>query len=688
MVSERMRIASAGLERQASEAVTDERRRQYEAMRGEVAVYAAQVVHIMALEDQLAGQRVLKSAIDDTLTGAVNNLMRRMDSDANPWIFSIAIQLERAIAASRIEFWQAVARREAVSHAARRQAMNDTLNELDRYADDAIRPLTGLLRASFRQSCEIDDRLVALRTEAEQVFYQDLLPRVEVLQASLHAAATSLRGRADASARASEGTVAASIWVQTGIAGVSLLVGMAMAFMVGRGIVQRLFAMTRVMDTLASGNRSVAVPCRDDRDEIGDMARAVEVFRQALVQADQDAAQKAEEYDRKVARQEAMDQLTEEFVTSITAVIETLMEAAANIYGAAAAMADSAGAMQEKSSATARDAITASEDLSTVAASVGDLTDGFVRTVTEVTAAAAVSREAVQRVEASQDAIRGLAESTALIGNVVKLISTIASQTNLLALNAAIEAARAGEAGKGFAVVASEVKALAGQTAKATADIAGQIDKVRAATGATIDAMTAIGGMIGRMDTVAAAIEAAVGAQSRTAHDIARSITTVSDSTGSAARDMAELVTVADREAAESRDRMHFSVTDIGAEVERLRAVVDGFLAAVRIDAADRRKFPRVDGNGWQATVRLPGREPFETTLQDLSLGGAAMRPVVPVAIGDSVAVSLPGTEGEIEGEAVRYAGDMLSVRFKDDPETRSRVGRAFSDLSVAARAA
>ena len=150
--------------------------------------------------------------------------------------------------------------------------------------------------------------------------------------------------------------------------------------------------------------------------------------------------------------------------------------------------------------------------------------------------------------------MQGLSEATARIGDVVHLINDIASQTNLLALNATIEAARAGEAGKGFAVVAGEVKALAAQTAKATAEIGSQIDTVRTATSEAVTAMAEIGGIIGKINEVSAAIAAAVEQQNATTHEIAASVQAVSNATAGTAQAMEHVVSVADNAGSASRD--------------------------------------------------------------------------------------------------------------------------------------
>jgi methyl-accepting chemotaxis protein len=295
-----------------------------------------------------------------------------------------------------------------------------------------------------------------------------------------------------------------------------------------------------------------------------------------------------------------------------------------------------------------------------------------------------MSRQAVRRVEASQETIRGLSESTALIGDVVQLIKSIAGQTNLLALNATIEAARAGVAGKGFAVVAGEVKALAGQTAKATADIASQIDKVRQATEATIGAMTDIGGMIGRMDQAAGAVAVAVQEQSTTTHAVAESIKTVSSAIEASAREMAQVIAVADQQAVKASEQLLFGVTDIGQEVEKLKSVVDGFLDEVRNEAVDRRLHERFDGRSAIVLVRtLPDAEPMQAMIKDLSRGGAGLEMEAPPNAGAELSIEMPDGGGSVRGTVIRSQDRAVSVRFAEDDETRAQVEQVLRALVV-----
>jgi methyl-accepting chemotaxis protein len=361
--------------------------------------------------------------------------------------------------------------------------------------------------------------------------------------------------------------------------------------------------------------------------------------------------------------------------------VASLAESAAGMRQAADAMAQASTAVHQEAAHTSDGAAKSSQDLTAVAAAVEQLTASFLEISRQVTTAAEVSRQAVQRAEASQGSIRGLAESTARIGDVVRLISDIAAQTNLLALNATIEAARAGEAGRGFAVVAGEVKMLAAQTAKATAEIGAQIDTVRGATDATITAMTEISGMIGQMDAVSTTIAAAVEQQSVTTREIAGSVQAVSGATVRSAQAMGHVVEVANQTGSASRDVLA-GTADISQQAVTLRGEVDRFLAAVHADSGERRHFQRVVGDAVHAMLRLPEQQAISTEVHDLSQGGIALLCQQRVAPGTEVSVELPGVDGAITGAVVRAENGVLAVAFRDDGANHSRVDCAMRVLA------
>jgi methyl-accepting chemotaxis protein len=393
------------------------------------------------------------------------------------------------------------------------------------------------------------------------------------------------------------------VLVLLGIAsGVAVVAGYLMV----KGIAGPIQAMTAAMRRLAARDVSVVIPAQGRTDEVGQMAAAVEVFKENMIEADRlAAAEKAAQATRE-RRQAAMERYTQDFGASISGVMASLAGAAETMRTASQTMEKATSAVNIEAQGTADSAAKSSQDLVAVAAAVEQMTSSITEISRQVSTAADVARQAVERAEASHGTMQGLSDTTTRIGDVVHLISEIAGQTNLLALNATIEAARAGDAGKGFAVVAGEVKALAAQTAKATAEISGQIGMVRTATSEAVAAMTEIGGIIGKLDEVSAAISAAVEEQSATTREIAGSIQAVSAATATTASAMTQVVKAAQDASSASQEVMAGS-NGIGTQAGTLRAEVDNFLKAVREDTGERGKYERIAGDGTVATLRAAG---------------------------------------------------------------------------------
>jgi uncharacterized protein YoxC len=324
-------------------------------------------------------------------------------------------------------------------------------------------------------------------------------------------------------------------------------------------------------------------------------------------------------------RQVALDRHTQDFGGAIAAMMTSVADSAEKMRKEAQVMAEAASGVRKQAVVTAGDAGISADQLTSVAAAVEELTSSVAEISRQVATAAQVARDAVGRADISQTKIKGLGEATARIGDVVRLISDIAGQTNLLALNATIEAARAGDAGKGFAVVAGEVKALATQTANATHEISSQIEAVRGATGASIEAMAEVTTIIGRLDEVTTVIAAAVEQQSATMRGIAGKVQSVTTASAGTADAMKKQVVAVSERAGTSSEEVLRTADGIGQEAARLHTEVEQFLASVRDESGERRHYERTAANGATVSVSSACRGSKTVEVQDISWGGAAL---------------------------------------------------------------
>jgi methyl-accepting chemotaxis protein len=544
----------------------------------------------------------------DALAAAARHLVESARALHDPALSDAAADVAASVLLVRVANWRFMATEDKAGPATFKTNVENAktaLAALQRLATPEMAPLITAVQASLTAYEASFTAYSTARLAVGVLYTEQMRPQILAMQGQLDTAATSLTQGFDASRTDVTGAISRATLLQVLMAALGPAVGGAMGVLIGRGIVGPLHAMTGVMTRLAAGDHSIDVPARNAKDEIGDMARAVEVFKRQAIDGERLAAEQAAARAARERRQVALEQHTRDFGASVAGVMGSLAESSAKMRAAAEAMAAAATSVHTEAHATSAGAAKSSQDLTAVAAAVEELTSSVGEITRQVAASADVARQAVQRAEASQSTMKGLSDATARIGDVVHLISDIAGQTNLLALNATIEAARAGEAGKGFAVVASEVKTLAAQTGKATAEIGSQIEMVRAATAEAVEAMTEIGTIIGKIDEVSAAIAAAVEEQSATTREIASSVQAVSGATAASANAMEHVVGVSDDAGASSRDVLAAS-SEIGREAETLRVEVDQFLTAVRDDgdSGERQRHERTEANGAVATLR------------------------------------------------------------------------------------
>ena len=388
-----------------------------------------------------------------------------------------------------------------------------------------------------------------------------------------------LSGEAEAAEASTRETV--RTWMLIAFA-LSVIVVCGLSFLIGRSISTVLGFMVSAMTRLAGGDVRMAIPGLGRRDEIGEMAGAVEVFKTNMIETERLRAEQLEADKRQAARRKAdMRELADSFERAVGEIIETVSSASTELEASAATLTRAA----ERSQSLATTVAAASEEASTNVQSVSSASEELTTSVNEISRqvqeSSRVANEAVDQAQQTNGRVSELSKAASRIGDVVELINTIAGQTNLLALNATIEAARAGEAGRGFAVVASEVKALAEQTAKATGEISQQISGIQAATQESVGAIKVIGATIGRMSEISSTIAAAVEEQGAVTQEISSNIQHAATGTQQVSANISDVQHGA-TETGSASAQVHSAARSLSAESNRLKVEVSKFLNSVR----------------------------------------------------------------------------------------------------------
>jgi methyl-accepting chemotaxis protein len=386
---------------------------------------------------------------------------------------------------------------------------------------------------------------------------------------------------AEAAGQSAEATYWSAICLMAAILGGAIVLGTGAAISMVRDISRGIGSILKPMGQLTDGELSVEIPHQGETTEIGRIASALQIFKEALVakKASDDAANA----DRAVnaARTQRISAATGDFEAMIGELVGSLASASTELEASASTLSSTAGRAQELTTMVAA----ASEEASTNVQSVASATEKMASSVNEISGqvqeSARMANEAVDQARKTNDRVGELSKAAARIGDVVELINTIAGQTNLLALNATIEAARAGEAGRGFAVVASEVKALAEQTAKATGEIGQQISGIQAATQESVGAIQEISGTIEKLSEISSTIAAAVEEQGAATREISRNVQQAAQGT----QQVSSHITDVQRGASETgsaSSQVLSAAQSLAGEGDRLKNQVEKFLNTVR----------------------------------------------------------------------------------------------------------
>ena len=438
-------------------------------------------------------------------------------------------------------------------------------------------------RGNGEPAAEASARASKLADEAARIRRDVTLPISVELETIANKIVTHSKERS-AESQAMAAAEAASI-EQT-----SLIVGIAVALLLIATCIFSIFTIARPMralslsmEELAGGNFAVVLPGLGRKDEVGDVAGAVEKFKVVSAQKAQAEAEAKIKQDQVAAQQRRADmiKLADDFEGAVGEIIETVSSASTELEASAGTLTSTAERSQELTTAVAAASEEASTNVQSVASATEELTSSVNEISRQVQESARMANDAVNQARVTNDRVGELSKAAARIGDVVELINTIAGQTNLLALNATIEAARAGEAGRGFAVVASEVKALAEQTAKATGEIGQQITGIQAATQESVTAIREISGTIERLSEISSTIAAAVEEQGAATQEISRNVQQAAQGTQQVSSNITDVQRGAS-ETGSASSQVLSAAQSLSSDSNRLKLEVGKFLNTVR----------------------------------------------------------------------------------------------------------
>lgn len=565
-------------------APVEEQRRIYGNLQELLPVHEVSFDHYLQLSETAADARASLIAVGETLKTATHKLDLGARGTYDMAMSDGASDINTKVLLVGTASWTFLATFDPNGPAVFQKSVSQASAAIDSLRQNNVADLESLivpLKAALTSYAASFNVYSHASLESSDLYDKKMIPQIVAMQQQLDRASASLETDFNRSSKHSRKIVQQGSLLQEILAGVALIAGTTLAVLIGRGIVRPLTAMTAAMTKLAAGDRAVSIPAHDNSDEIGDMARAVEVFRENAIRADASATEQQAERAIKEQRAAQLAEIVGNFEVQVSGLVGEFAAASTELEATARTMTATAGQTNRQAATVATAAEEASNSVQTVAAAAEELSSSIIEISRQVAQAAKVTEKAVLDARRTDNIVRALSEGARKIGDVVGLITSIASQTNLLALNATIEAARAGDAGKGFAVVASEVKSLAQQTAKATEEIANQVSQIQGATREAVSAIEGITMTIGEVSIIAVTIAAAVEQQGAATAEIAGNVQHTASSTQKVTSNISGVSLAANGTGA-AAEQVLGAAGNLTRQAERLTDEVNSFVAGVR----------------------------------------------------------------------------------------------------------
>jgi len=682
---------AAVLAHAADDAASPPRRQLYQEMNDTAATYKTEFNQLVQLTNTVRVSNAALSKLGGEVVQATGQAIKIGRAEDNPALNEKSRDLEVAVlgarlASARFTIFKTPDTRQQFRIAAATVDKAFAAVEQETLSPDMAQAVARA-KTGFAAYANTTGDLANAVLQADQLYENTMVPQIVAMQQNLRTAADTLTSDFHTTTAATQADLAADAVLQKTTAAAALLLGIGLATIIGRSIVVPLRAMTSAMHKLAGGDTTVEIPARDGKDEVSDMARAVDVFKKNAIENRRLTEADATNRLARDRRQAAMDRHTQDFGTTVSGILSSLGASAGKMHAAADDMSRAARQTRDSTSSSVEGANIATQDLHSVAVATEQMTASITEISRQVAHVTAAVGKAVERATETDQKVAGLSDTADKIGDVVRLITDIAGQTNLLALNATIEAARAGEAGKGFAVVAGEVKTLATQTARATDQISAQIVAIRTSTNEAVEAVHDVGFAIGEVSAVASAIAAAVEQQAAATQEISASVQNVTRSTSGTAEAMRLVLTIA-----EQSEQTSGAVLTASGEVrttsDTLRDEVNDFLSAMkRGNDADRRAYERIPGAGAPATLAISGSHLLHAEVKDISRGGVALIATATAAAGAEAQIGLPAG-ATVSGRVVRCESGLVSLAFRQDAATLAALDRALAAIKQRTHAA